>query len=94
VHQAFNLDILVTIEDCRRLYSDWDTFGDELQHIIANMMFNLGYPRLERFRNMREAVNEKDYEKAADEMIDSKWYTQVPNRAERLVKRMRELADG
>jgi hypothetical protein len=27
-------------------------------------------------------------------MVDSKWYTQVPNRARRLVERMRGLADG
>ena len=91
VKQAFNLDILSTLEDCRRLYPEWDTFGDELQHIIANMMFNLGYPRLERFRNMWSAVRDHDYNRAADEMVDSKWYTQVPNRARRLVGRMRNL---
>ena len=33
------------------------------------------------------------FKKAADEMIDSNWYKQVPNRAGRLVKRMRALAD-
>jgi len=94
VHQAFNLDILVTIEDCRRLYGDFDELPEECQHIIANMMFNLGYPRLSRFVGMKAGVDARDWHKAADEMVDSKWYTQVPNRAERLVQRMRSLADG
>ena len=37
-------------------------------------------------------VDAQDWNKAADEMIDSAWYRQVPNRAGRLVKRMRALA--
>ena len=37
-------------------------------------------------------LEERDFNKAADEMIDSAWYRQVPNRAGRLVKRMRALA--
>jgi len=27
-------------------------------------------------------------------MVDSRWHDQVPNRAKRLVKRMRALSDG
>ena len=32
-----------------------------------------------------------DYEKAADEMIDSNWYKQVGRRSKRLVERMRNV---
>ena len=32
-----------------------------------------------------------DWNKAADEMVDSRWFEQVPNRAKRLVDRMRSL---
>ena len=93
VHQAFNLDILVTLEDCRRLYDDFDELPEECQHIVANMCFNLGYPRLSRFVGMKAGVDARNWHKAADEMVDSKWYTQVPNRAKRLVERMRDLAN-
>lgn len=93
VHQAFNLDILVTVEDCRRLYPEWDTLPEEVQRIVANMMFNLGYPRLSKFVGMWKAVRSGEWQKAADEMVDSKWYYQVPNRAERLVQRMRSIPD-
>jgi hypothetical protein len=42
---------------------------------------------------MKAAVDDRDYVEAANQMIDSKWYRQVPNRAMRLEKRMRAL-DG
>ena len=56
------------------------------------MMFNLGRPRLSKFKGMKSGVDSRDWNKAADEMVDSAWYRQVPNRAERLVERMRALA--
>ena len=94
VRRAFNLDVIVTLEDCDRLYSDFDELPEECQLIIANMMFNLGYPRLSKFKNMKAAVDARDWNKAADEMVDSRWHDQVPNRAKRLVGRMRNLVNG
>ena len=93
VQSAFNLDIAVTIEDCHRLYKDFDELPEEAQLIIANMMFNLGYPRLSKFKGMKAGVDSRNWSDAADEMVDSRWYTQVPNRARRLVDRMRGLKE-
>ena len=92
VRQRFNLDIAVTIEDCGRLYSDFDELPEEAQLVIANMCFNLGYPRLSKFKGMKAGVDARDWDRAADEMVDSRWHDQVPNRAKRLVKRIRDLA--
>lgn len=94
VRQAFNLDVIVTLEDCDRLYPDIDDLPEEAQLVIANMCFNLGYPRLSKFKNMKAAVDARDWNKAADEMVDSRWHDQVPNRAKRLVGRMRNLVNG
>ena len=57
------------------------------------MMFNLGYPRLSKFKGMKAGVDSQDWNRAADEMIDSAWYRQVPNRAKRLVDRMRAIGE-
>ena len=94
VNQLFKLDMAVTLDECKVLYNDFDDLPEECQHIIANMMFNMGRPRLSKFKGMKAGVDARDYDKAADEMVDSRWYTQVPNRARRLVDRMRGLADG
>lgn len=91
VREAFESDIEITVDECQRLYEDWVDFPDEVQLILANMMFNMGRPRLSQFKNMKAAVDERDWDRAADEMIDSKWYQQVTNRADRLVQRMRNV---
>ena len=83
----------VTVDECKVLYPDFDELPEECQHIIANMMFNMGRPRLSKFKDMKAAVDAKDFRAAGAAMIDSRWYTQVPNRARRLVDRMRSLAD-
>ena len=94
VQQVFRRDIAITLEDCNRLYSDFDALPEEAQLIIGNMMFNLGYPRLSNFVNMKQRVDTRDWAGAADEMMDSKWFDQVPNRAKRLVSRMRSIEDA
>ena len=91
VKEAFESDINTVLRDCNKLYSDFHYLPEEAQQIIANMMFNLGFPRLSKFRGMKAGVDARDWDAAADEMIDSRWYRQVGARAERLVDRMREI---
>jgi len=92
VNECFDKDVEIVINDCRQLYEDFDDLPGEAQLIIANMMFNMGRPRLSKFKGMQNGVEASDWLTAADEMVDSLWYTQVPNRAERLVERMRAIA--
>jgi len=94
VRQLFALDIAVTIEDCRIIYPDFEDLPEEAQLVIANMCFQLGRPRLSKFRKMKAAIDERRWNDAADEMVDSRWHDQTPNRAKRLVKRIRDLANG
>ena len=88
VDECFLSDIDKVIEDCIILYDDFYTLPDEAQLIVANMMFNLGRPRLTNFVRMRKAVNESNWQEAKKQMLYSKWAKQVPNRADRLSKRM------
>ena len=92
VRQAFEADVVSVIEDCNKLYNDFDELPEEVQQIIANMMFNMGRTRLSKFRGMKRGVDARDWNAAADEMVDSRWYRQVTNRADRLVQRMRAIA--
>jgi lysozyme len=92
VAEAFEQDVQTVLSDCAKLYSDFEELPEEAQQVIANMMFNLGYPRLSAFKGMKAGVDARDWNRAADEMIDSRWYKQVTNRAQRLVDRIRALA--
>ena len=89
--EAFNTDIETVLSDCKLLYSDFEDLPEEAQRIIANMMFNMGRPRLSKFKGMKRGVDARDWNAAADEMVDSRWYRQVTNRADRLVERLRNI---
>ena len=92
VIEAFERDVEIVVEDCKILYPDFDDLPEEAQRVIANMMFNMGRPRLSKFKGMKRGVDSRDWNAAADEMVDSNWYRQVTNRADRLVERIRKLA--
>jgi GH24 family phage-related lysozyme (muramidase) len=91
VINAFEQDMQSVLRDCNILYTDFHYLPEEAQQIIANMMFNMGRTRLSKFKGMKRGVDARDWDVAADEMVDSSWYKQVTNRAERLVNRMRAI---
>ena len=91
VIEAFETDVETVLSDCERLYVQFEHLPEEVQLIVANMMFNMGLTRLSKFKGMKRCVDARDWEWAADEMVDSKWYKQVTRRADRLVVRMRSV---
>ena len=58
--------------------------------VLINMSFNLGIHGLMSFRRMLAALQAEDYDKTADEMLDSRWSKQVGDRAQRLAQQMKE----
>ena len=58
------------------------------QRVLVDMGFNLGIPTLLKFQNMWNAIEEEDFQTAADEAMDSRWAKQVGRRAERLCQAM------
>jgi len=92
VRQLFSLDIAVTIEDCKILYPTWDSMSDELHHVLCNLMFNMGRPRMSKFKKFIAAIAAENYETAGAELKDSRYYRQVTKRADRLIERLELLA--
>lgn len=89
VTEWFDQDIQMTMSDCKKVYDDWDALPEEVKLIMANMMFNLGYPRFCKFKKMIQAVKDGNWIEAGNQMQDSRWYKQVTNRADRLINRMK-----
>ena len=46
---------------------------------------------LSKFRKMHQALESQNWEEAAKEGRDSKWYEQVTNRAERLMSKLENI---
>ena len=54
------------------------------QMVLIDMAFNMGVPRLMKFKNMWLAIEKVNYQLANEEMIDSRWAGQVGSRAMKL----------
>lgn len=67
-------------------YVDLDSVRKD---VIISMVFNLGLTRLLTFRKMIKAMEEKNYEEASVEALDSLWAKQVGKRAHELSEMMR-----
>ena len=59
--------------------------------ILYNMGYQMGVSGVLKFKNMIKALQDKDYNKAGDEMLDSLWAKQTPARAKRLSKAMKAI---
>jgi lysozyme len=66
----------------------WRDLDEARQGVILNMAFQLGVDGLLSFKNTLEYVRTKQYKKAASEMLNSKWASQTPLRAQRLSRQM------
>ena len=75
------------LRECERF--DWFAgLSGTRKEVIINMVFNMGYAGVSEFRNMIAAIYAKDWPDAGFEMLDSKWHSDVGERAERLARIM------
>ena len=80
------------VSDLLRAKPEIQNYPKEVQEVLYNMAYNLGAPKLLQFRKMFAALDRGDYQAAAKEMQNSRWYRQVGNRARRLVNKMLSVA--
>ena len=66
------------------------------QLVLVDMAFNMGVPRLCKFKKMWAGVHEGDFRTAAKEMLDSRWAIQVKSRSHKLAHAMHhgDFKDG
>ena len=58
------------------------------QLVLVDMAFNMGVPRLRKFKKMWAAIHENNFMVAAKEMLDSRWAVQVKSRSHKLANMM------
>jgi lysozyme len=51
---------------------------------LIELTFNVGIEKVIQFRKMIDALKNKDFELASNEMLDSEWAKEVGNRANKL----------
>jgi GH24 family phage-related lysozyme (muramidase) len=89
VRQLFNEDVQKATADARKVLPNFDELSGNRQQAFVNMIFNLGPTGFRGFKKMIAAIKDEDFETAANEAEDSKWFRQVGNRARRIVETIR-----
>jgi len=80
------------INRCRKeleTYSWFSDLDDVRQDALINMCFNLGLSRLANFKNALSSMAVGAYSDAAEHFLDSRWATQVGNRAQEVAHMIR-----
>jgi len=82
-------DIDETMRELLRRAPWIGTLSYPRQGVLINMAFQMGVDGLLGFKHTLKMIEQGEYEKAADAMLNSKWAQQTPNRAYRLSRQMR-----
>ena len=93
-YALFQEDVQVAIGGCTKIYDNWEDFPQEIQHVLVNMCFQLGQGGLSKFKNFKAAIEGSEWQRASEEMMDSRWANQTPERAERLRDRVIAVSTG
>ena len=81
-------DVQIVEEELLRAHPCVDGLDAVRQLILVDMAYNMGVPRLCKFKKMWAAIHDEDFSTAAKEMLDSRWANQVKSRAVKLANAM------
>jgi len=87
--QLLRSDLYGACVDAQMLVGRFDELDHVRQEVLVNLAYNLGKGRLSAFKYLLAALDTLDFDEAAAQMMDSKWYGQVGGRGARLVAAMR-----
>jgi len=82
-------DLLLIKSQLKKEVEFFESLDEERQAALINMGFNLGITGLLKFKKMLKALEIGNYERAALEASDSRWYRQVGQRAVRIVAKIK-----
>jgi lysozyme len=85
IKTLYNHSLSQAYADARKFDSKFDKRPEGVKMALTDMSFNLGLTKLNKFKNMKEALQNDDYITAAAEAQDSNWFNQVKNRGPRTV---------
>ena len=87
VAECFEADLYVAMNDMEK-FTEGMEVDDNIKECVTEMVFQLGLPRLNKFKKFKQALLDGDIETAQAEMKDSLWYRQTTNRADRLIEKL------
>lgn len=90
LEELFEKDFKIAVQGAEKIIENNDLVLPGIAYeVLVEMCFQLGEPRTSKFKKMISALKEHKFQEAADEMIDSKWHKQTPERCSKLASLMR-----
>lgn len=74
-------DIEQCLKELRGIMNRFNDLPDKAQLVLVDMCYNLGLSKLLNFENMLDAIDAGNWQKASEELLDSKYAKQVKRRA-------------
>ena len=62
----------------------YDDMAQAVQDVVVEMCYQMGVSGFSKFKKTIDHLMRKDYKAASEEMLDSRWAKQTPNRAKKL----------
>ena len=86
----FNMDFQLAWEFMERFCEENNlrVISDDAKEVLCEMIYQMGFSGVSKFKNMIKALQNRDYKLASIEMLDSRWAKQTPNRAKELSDHM------
>jgi len=87
IKELFQINIRTAYADAKKYLPQFDGLPKNVKLAILDMSFNLGYPRLSKFKNTKHHIERGYYKRAGEEILNSKWASQVKQgRAQNIAK--------
>jgi len=88
INELFDMDLNRAAAGAESLIEECvgHNIPEEAEHVILEMVFQLGTNGVRKFRKMWKAIRVKDWKTASLEMKDSRWHQQTPRRCEELAE--------
>lgn len=81
IKTLYNISLTTAYNDAKKFLPNFSAHPEQVQRAIVDMSFNMGLNKLMQFQRLRNALMMKDYNLAANEMMNSRWAKQVGRRA-------------
>jgi lysozyme len=86
IKTLFQINVKTAYNDAKKFLPQFDGLPRNVKLAVLDMSFNLGYTRLSKFNITKQHITDGNYKKAGEEILNSKWASQVKSRANNLAK--------
>ncbi len=87
----FENDLDRVVKQANQAVPSFDSLDYNRQKVVVDMVFNLGVTRFKKFKKMLAAIADENWEEAANQLLDSRYAKQLPNRSSANATLMRSM---